>query len=318
MSRPFGRFVLAAALVAGCYAPSANPGAPCAPTGECPAGQECRTGRCYAVGAPYDADESIVDQAPIDASLDAPGYVPWGTPVQRTSLETPGTGETDPSVTADRLTVVLVANTSASDADIYLGTRSAPTDTFSVSALTAVNATGFDDTSPEISADGKTLYFVSNRSGSLEVYISTFTTVWSTPAIAPGLSSAGADGDVAISPDGLTAAVVREATTNRIYIHKRATTLATFDTGALHTELNVTDDIAAPTITNGGAIIYLHAGNPRDIYRATLKGNGTYTMSMPVSELNNSATREAAPFVSQADDYMIFERSSNIYETTRP
>jgi hypothetical protein len=315
------RLVLATALIAGCYAPTANPGAPCAPTGECPSGQECRTGWCYPVGAPYDADEQVIDEALIDAQVDAPldgpGYIPWGTPVLLTTLETPGNGEGDPSVTADKLTAVLTAATAVNDSDIYIATRTAVTDTFTFSLLTAVNAATFNDDSPEISADGHTLYFTSNRSGADEIYISTFTTVWSTPVIATDLSSASPDGDVAISPDGLTAAVVRDGATNRIYIHTRASTAAAFGTGTIHTELNVTTDIAAPTITNGGAIMYFHAGASRDIYRATLKGNGLYTMPQLVSELSMAGIRDAAPFVSQTDDYMIFERSGDIYETTR-
>jgi dipeptidyl aminopeptidase/acylaminoacyl peptidase len=310
------RLVLAAALLAGCYAPTANPGAPCAPTGECPSGQECRTGRCYLVGAPFDA-ESLFDESLLEPLPDAPSYIPWGTPVELTSLETPGNGESDPSVTADALTAVLTGETAVDDTDIYIATRSALGDTFSFSLLTAVNATGFNDKSPEISADGKTLYFTSNRSGNDEVYISTFSTTWSAPTIVTQLSSASDDSDLAISPDGLTAAVVRDGSTARIYIYKRASTADTFGSPTLHTELSVTADIAAPTITNGGAIIYLHAEVPRDLYRATLKGNGTYTMPMPVTELNTAAVRDAAPFVSQTDDYMIFERASDIYETSR-
>lgn len=277
---------------------------------------------CFAIGAPHDADNEILDDALLDgpltdASLDGPAYIPWGTPVELTSLETSGTGETDPSVAANKLTAVLSADTAVNDGDIYIATRTALTNTFSFVALTAVNASGFDDTSPELSADGKTLYLVSNRGGSREVYISTFSTVWSTPTVVPFLSTGGTVGDLAVSADGLTAAVVREGTPNRIYLHKRQSTSAAFDTGALHTELNVTGDIAAPTITNNGAIIYLHAGSPRDIYRATLKSDGTYTVPMPVTELNMSAIREAAPFVTEADDYMIFDRSGDIYETTR-
>jgi hypothetical protein len=312
--------VLAAALVEGCYAPSASPGAPCSPTGECPSGQECRSGVCFAAGTPHDADgidEAVFDAPMLDAALDAPSYVAWGTPVELTSLETSGQGETDPSVTADKLTAVLVANTAQNDSDIYIATRSAVTDTFTASLLAAVNATGFNEESPEISADGKTLYFVSNRSGAYEVYVSTFTTTWSNPTVQNELSSTGADGDVAVSPDGLTAVTIRDGNPNRLYIYTRGSTAAAFGLGTLHSELEVTTDIAAPTITNGGAVIYFHAGSPRDLYRATLKGNGTYTMPMPVTELNMPAARDASPYVVQTDDYMVFERAGDIFETTR-
>src|SRR4051812_16203472 len=224
-----GRLALATSLAvatsAGCYSPKVATGAPCGPGGECPSGQVCLGDRCLPPGTVLDLDAALDDAIDakifMDAAIDAPpdADVPhWHTPVELTSLETVGLGETDPSVTTDRLTAVLAADTAANDADIWIGTRSALTDTFTASLLTAVNVAGFDDHSPEISADGKTLYFTSNRSCLGEVYISTYTTSWSAPTVATDLTSASDDGDVAISPNGLTAAVVRLAGTNRIYI----------------------------------------------------------------------------------------------------
>ncbi len=318
---------IAAIFAAACYGPSAQPGAPCGPGDECPTGQECRAGTCFVVGAPSDSnpfDDSEMFDAPgdtsqivADAPIDGPPYIPWGTPTLLTTLETPGAGEDDPSVTTNKLTVVFTADTAVNDSDIYIATRSAVTDTFSFSLLTAVNAVGFNEVSPEISGDGNTLYFTSNRSGNEEIYKSTFTTSWSAPVIATDLSSTSSDGDVAISPDGLTAVVVRNGTPNRMYVYTRASTAVTFSAPAIHTELNVTDDIAAPSITNGAAIIYLHAGAIRDLYRATRNTNGTFTTPVPVSELNTVNVRDAAPFVLETDDYLIFSRAGNIYETVR-
>lgn len=314
---------LVATLVAACYAPSAQPGAPCGPGGECPAGQLCIANVCGGT-APADDAPVQLDDAPIDttmittdAPLDGPPYVPWGTPVALTSLESPGSGETDPAVSSDKLTAVFVADTAVNDADIYIATRNAVTDTFTYTLLTALNTATFNDESPEISGDGNTIYFTSNRSGSDEVYKSTFTTVWSAPILAVDLSSASNDGDIAISPDGLTAVVQRAGSTNRFYIYTRGAVTDLFANGTIHTELNVTGDIAAPTITNNGAIMYLHAGGSRDLYVATRMGNGTYTTPVAVTELNMAAIRDAAPFVLQTDDYMIFERAGDIYETTR-
>ncbi len=315
--------MLAAALLGGCYSPTANAGAPCSAEGACPTGQECRSGWCFAQGAPHDAEQAF-DEAvtPEDADLDGPGldasaYVPWGTPTELTSLETTGGNETDPSLTSDRMTAVLTATTAPGDRDIWIATRTALTDTFTPMLLTDVSATDVDDDAPEISADGKTLYFVSNRGGSAEIYISVYTTAWSTPIIATDLSSAGGVDDLAISPDGLTAAVVRSGSQHHVYISTRATTADPYGNATLHAELEVTTDIAAPTITNGGAIIYLHAGSSRDIYRAQLKGDGTYTTPAPVTELNTMAARDAAPFVVQTDDYLVYEKSGDIFETSR-
>lgn len=306
------RLAIAATLAAACYSPSASPGGPCAPNGDCPSGQECRSNVCYPIGTPADATDAPLVDAP-----DAPiATLAWGAAVQLLSLETPGNEETDPSVTADKLTAVLIADSAANDSDIYIATRTALTDTFTYSLLTELNAATFNDRSPEISGDGQTIYFTSNRSGSYQVYVSTFSTVWAIPSLAADLSSASDDSDLAISPDGLTAAVVRTGAPNRIYIYSRASTSQAFSGATVHTELNVTSDISSPTITNGGEVIYFHAGSPRDLYRATLRGNGSYTNPDPVTELN-TATRDAAPFVMETDNYMIFERDRDIYESKR-
>ena len=102
-----------------------------------------------------------------------------------------------------------------------------------------------------------------------------------------------------------------------IYIQTRANTSATWGTGVAHNELNVSNDNAAPTITNGASTIYFHAGSPRDIYVSHRNPNGTFQAPTPVAELDGATTRDAAPFVVQTDDYMIFERESDIFETTR-
>jgi hypothetical protein len=310
--------LLAGPQLAGCYQPTLQEGAPCGPGATCPTGQECRAGTCFFTTTPGDAaasDALEIDTIPTDALPDGPPYVPWAAPAELTSLEIPESGEDDPSVTADKLTVVMTADTTVApiNSDIFIGTRTALTDTFTVTALTAVNSTS-DENSPEISGDGNTLYFTSNVSGLEEVYISTKTSnVWSAPALVTELSP-GTNGDVAISPDGLTAAVMRGST---LYIHTRAATTAPWGAGVAHGELNVANDVAAPTITNGAQTIYVHDGAPRDLYVSHRNPNGTFQTPQPVSELNTATGREAAPFVLEGDDYMIFENGYDIYETTR-
>jgi hypothetical protein len=314
---------LAVALAA-CYGPSVQPGAPCGPNGECPSGLECRDNICVTPGGALDdatLDDAAADTAMLlpdamaDAMADAmPGYVPWGTPVQLTSLEPPTSGESDPSITANRLTAVL---TSGSPADIWECTRTALTDTFTCAAITAINS-AMGEKSPEISADGATLYFASERSGDYEIYTATKGGGgWGTPALVTQLNTSSSDEDLAISPDGLTAVVLQDTSPNHFRVATRLLTALPFGTPVVHAELEITTDIAAPSITNGGATIYFHAGATRDLYVAYRQMNGTYTTPSPVVELNTAA-RDAAPFVSADDKYMIFERAGDIFETTRP
>jgi Tol biopolymer transport system component len=277
---------------------------------------------CYAIGSPADADSDTdapgdTAEIALDAPADAPAYVPWATPVELNSLETTAAGETDPSVTANKLTVVFVADVAPNDAEIFIATRAALTDTFSFSLLTAVNAAGFNDKSPEISADGSTIYFRSNRTGSNKIYMSTFSTVWSAPAIVPALSTAGEDGDLAISPDGLTSIVIDDTNSHHMLFRTRANTSTAFGMPAQHTELHISTDIAGPSLTNNGETVYFHAGGTRQLYVAHLMSNGTYTTPTKVTELNVAGVRCASPFVTQTDDYMIFDRAGDIFESTR-
>jgi Tol biopolymer transport system component len=306
--------------LAACYSPAAHPGAPCGPNGECPSGLTCIAHHCVAPGtgtddAAIDADpDGMIDgsMVAVDAPIDAPPMLgPWGTPVV---LSTGISSETDPSFTSDRLTVVFMSE--ATD-DIYIGTRATTTaTTLTATLLAEVNSTGVAK-SPEISPDGLTLYFVSDRGGNFDVYRSTKSGgVWSAPALLADLSTAGEETDVAISPDGLTAVVVDNDTVNTAIIHTRASTAQPFGAGVAHPELTVGDDFGAPTITNGGNVIYFHAGATRDIYVATKQANGTYTTPVLVSELD-TANRDAAPFVSQDNKHMMFERESDLYETSR-
>jgi hypothetical protein len=312
-----------AALLAACYQPTLHEGAPCGPGASCPTGQECRAGTCYFTTTPADAnlfgDAIELDGSMIttDAPPDGPPYVAWSTPVELTTLETPDDGEDDPSITADLKTVVMKASVNGtSDDNLQICTRAtAMTDGFTCTALTALNSTSIES-SPEISADGKTIYFVSDRTtaGNGDVWVSTLANnVWSAPTMDAPLSS-GDVGDLAISPDGLTALVQHGGT---FYIHTRSSTTAPWGSEVVHNELLVSSTPTAPTITNGAQTVYLHAGSPRDIYISHRNANGTFQPPTLVTELNMTATRDAAPFVSQNDKYMIFERDYEIFETTR-
>lgn len=65
--------VVVGLLIAGCYAPTPQEGAPCAANGACPEGLRCIDDRCVS-DAPADGglDASDISDASIDAAIDAP------------------------------------------------------------------------------------------------------------------------------------------------------------------------------------------------------------------------------------------------------
>jgi hypothetical protein len=305
------RSAVIALVAAGCYRPAPSPGAPC-PTGECPTGERCIAGTCRADGDPG------ADDAPPDTGLDAmdaPADAPrvWSTPVPIPGVNSSAV-EDDPSITADRLTIVFTSDRAGglgSD-DIYLGTRATTADAFTVAPLTSINS-AMNESSPEISADGHTLYFTSDRGGNFDVYITTRSgDTWSAPQVVPELSSSAGESDVAISPDGLTALVARGS---GIYMATRASTTAAFGTPVLAAVLDVTGDVAAPSLTDGAATVYLHGGATRDLYVAYRQG-ATFTTPVPITELD-TASRDAAPFISADGTRLLFERAGELYESTR-
>jgi hypothetical protein len=310
------RWVVAIVLlvVAGCYQPAPSAGAPC-PDGVCPAGQACVAGTCRADGEPaFDAE--IADAAP-DARrpLDAPadGPASWSAPAPIPGVSS-SSNDTDPTMTADRLTIVFASSRPGGlgAEDLYLGTRASTTAPFTVTALTALNSPS-RDRSPEISPDGTTLYFTSSRGASSDVYVSVQNNgAWSAPQLVAAFNTGASEGDVAVAPDGLTALVERA---NHLYLATRASTTAAFDAPVAAPMLDITGDVAAPSLTNGAATVYLHAGATRDLYVASRQGAG-FTVSVPITELNTGG-RDAAPFVLPDGRHLLFERDGDLYETSR-
>jgi hypothetical protein len=294
------------ALVAGCYRPAPSPGAPC-PTGDCPSGQRCIAGTCR---AERDLDPDAGPGGPSDAP-DAPAG--WSMPALIPGVDTPA-DESDPSMTADRLTLVFTSNRAGGLGmdDIYIGTRATTADAFTVAAIAEINS-AMRDSSPEISADGATIYFTSNRGGNFDVYTATRAgDMWSAPLPVPALNSGASESDVAISPDGLAAIVTRSS---GAFLATRPSLAAEFEVPVLVPVLDVTGDVAGPSLTNGAAAVYLHGGGTRDLYVAYRRGT-IFTTPMPITELNTPG-RDAAPFIAGNGTRLLFEREGQIYETTR-
>jgi len=308
------RLAVIALVAAGCYRPEPSPGAPC-PTGECPTGQRCIAGTCRADGEPgldgAPAVDAGLDAPQADAPVDAPPA--WSAPVPIPGVNS-GAAEDDPSVTADRRTIVFTSARAGGLGleDIYLGTRATTADAFAVTALTAINS-AMRESSPEISADGNTIYFTSDRGGNFDVYVTTRSGAsWSAPQPVPALNTTSGETDVAISPDGRTALVARST---GVYVATRSSTGAAFGTPLLAPILDVTGDVAAPTLTDGAASVYLHGGAIRDLYVAHRDG-ATFTTPAPIAELN-TASRDAAPFIAADGTRLWFERAGELYESTR-
>lgn len=161
---------IGACALAACYGARAFPGAPCSADGECPSGLVCVADRCdVSAGSPIDASYGGADDVGHDVAADAEG--PAGPNGWHSATQVPGVNtaanETDPSFTDDDLTIVFASDRAGGTGgiDLYIGTRSSVGVPFTVRELTELNSTATDQ-SPEISTDGLTIYFSTNRNSS--------------------------------------------------------------------------------------------------------------------------------------------------------
>ena len=292
----------------GCYAPTAGVGAPCDERRLCPSDQVCVNGRCSSDGTTPDApdvDAPPIDGAQVDASADAPPMLgPWSSPAAVGIAV--GSSKSDPSFTPNRLTVVFGRND-----DVFIATRPAIGGAWNVADLDELN-TANDEKSPEITADGKTIYFAANPDGDYDIFVSTLdlTGAWSMPIKVPNWSGSSNEQDVAISPDELTAFVAISGDLRRsVRMTKNDAWPAPVSVG-----VDWGTDATAPSINSAGDV-YFHANNPRDLFVARKTPTG-YASPVPVSELN-SGDRDAAPFIAGDDRHIMFDRDSELVESSR-
>src|SRR5262245_48718825 len=165
---------LCAVVAAGCFRPDASLGVPCASNGACPSGQICDPNasppRCVDVLPTGDAapepDAPPAPDAPID--VDA---LPWQPPT-RVILVLPAAGAVDdPTLTDDRLELYFNFQ-----ADIFVATRASVGAPWSAPVRVAELSSTANETTPEITGDGLTIYFASDRVGTLggeDIWIAT-------------------------------------------------------------------------------------------------------------------------------------------------
>lgn len=263
---------------------------------------------CGRLGFEVDVDASV----DVDGSLPGDGETmpsPWSQPTVLSEL---GTLNEDPTVSEDRLKTVW-ATSRTGNFDLWMATRTSMAMPYSnIRSIAELNSATTDE-GPELSADGNTLNFVSNRGGSYDIYVSSWTgSTWSAPTVVTELSSPADELYLALTPDGLTVLITRS---DSFFRATRASTAAPFGPLSPVPELAITADAGSPTLGDGEDV-YFHAGAVRDIYFAPRMTNGTYATPAVVPELF-TLQREADPFILGGERYMVFNCMREICETTR-
>jgi hypothetical protein len=279
---------------AGCFGPHPPDGIACSDHGACPHDQVCVDGTCTFT------DKLVWDAPHVLHELDDPA------------------GAQDPSMTEDRLTIVWSSTRDggAGSDDLWIATRGSTDEPFDhVENLSALNDSS-SDTTPEISADGTTIYFTSDRRGDDDIWMSTkaMDGTWSSPTLVDELSKHGSDeSEVAITPDGLIVFLVRD---NHFFRATRDVPSGPFGPLSPIPELDIGGDASSPTLGDHASVVYFHSGDPRQIFVSRLLPDGTYSTPLRVYELDTDV-RNADPFITGDERHMVFNRESSICETQR-
>ncbi|MBV8757922.1 MAG: PD40 domain-containing protein [Deltaproteobacteria bacterium] len=154
--------------------------------------------------------------APLDANLLG---LTWTNIAPVAALNLSTSDEDDPTLTADLLEIYFDSDRPGPGTgmgDIWMSSRASVTDAWSAPVLVAPLASPADDTTPEVAADGLSMYFASDRlnPGDRDIYVTTRATrndPWGAPTRVAELSSSLTDDSAEPLPDGLHLVMSRGA-----------------------------------------------------------------------------------------------------------
>jgi len=322
------RFAVAILLGAGCY--QANPAAnvPCSANGTCPAGQMCDSSH-----APPICVDMIGVHPDAARAIDAPSHVdapvmlgPWGTPALVVLPGVPAGAIDDPTLTDDMLELYFNLNN-----DIYLAKRATVSAAWGTPAVVAALSSASSETTPEISGDGLTMYFASDRAGGqggTDIWVSTRASraaAWSAPVVVAALNSATSEVNSAPAEDGTTIvlASARGGTVDHIYRSTRPSANGAWTAPVAVAELSSNVNDLGPMLTANqlGAYFESGRGGNEDLWvahRASIAQ--PFDTPVHIDELATTAV-EGDPWISPDERTLYFasDRSgtSQLYVSTR-
>jgi len=246
---------------------------------------------------------------------------PWGPP-EPWSLSLMGD---DPSLTGDLLEMYI----NVGSQDLYVTKRATTLDAWSDLMLVAELDVAAAQSTPEVSADGLTLYFASARPGGLgadDIWVTTRAAradVWGVPIDVAAVSSPNDDHPGEASVDALATVLDshRKAVTDcDLYLATRA---STGDVWGMPVELaainlsGITDE--SPALSADGLTLYFdsdRSGN-YDLYIAQRSSTADlFSDPQPIAELDTDGD-EFDPWISPDDHDLVFTRAGHMWHASR-
>ena len=223
--------------------------------------------------------------------------------------------EDDPSLTADMRELFFASNRGNSfyDEDIYVSTRdSTAVDFGTPSKVTELNV--------EISADGLTITFTSDRGGNDDLWIAkreTRTTPWGTPVLLPELNSLSGEYGSVVTTLGtgqleMTLCSARGGN-EAVYVTRKAPNDTMYPAPTIADGVDTTDHECDAARPDENTLYFTRArtGAPTqlDLFRA--RWDGTRWIEVEAVTELNTAFRDSDPWVSPDHRTIYFSRDTN-------
>jgi Tol biopolymer transport system component len=272
--------------------------------------------------------------SPTDAAanpIDAASSMPFGMPQIVTGLRSDTDDVQDPSLTFEQLELYFASPTGG-QLDIWVSRRTVATDPWGPSTLVAELSSPQNDEDPEVSVDGLSMYFASDRSGAERIYMSqrrTRDTPWGMPALVSTLGASTVDKAPGLDRAQLNLAFASQrgtASVVHLFSATRPDASAAWLSASEITALNSAWEDTDPALfSSGSGLMFasrrLTQGGTADLFQAARPDESSPFQSLaPIYELNTSFTEES-PWVSQDGKHILFtsDRSGHrrIYEAFR-
>ena len=261
---------------------------------------------------------------------DAAPLGPWTMIKSLDALNDADASDDDPTLSAD-LRELYFASARNGAEDLFVSRRATPDDDWGApSPVTELNTTG-EDTDPELSRDGLTLYFSSDRDGNMDIFVATRagpSSPWQDPTRIPALSSASSD--YPSSQDAAETHILiqsaRSGTVGMADLWEATWTGSAWGTPTGVDELNTSDEDRTAWLSADGLTLMFASSRPggagvSDLYLTTRASlTAPYAEPERIVELASTAD-DADPSVSADLRYMVFmsTRGGNqdLYEARR-
>jgi hypothetical protein len=286
-------------------------------------------------------DVRVVGRMPanLDAGASPSGLGAFSPPRIISELSDPAADDTEPTLSDDELEIYFASTRLAGRKQIFGSKRTSRSDRWDVPALVNELATSVGITySPELSRDGLTLWFVSDRpggQGDIDVYVSTRTArgaAWSLPTNATDLNTAACEIDPGPLPEHDQMIVTRcdAIGHNHLNLAVRADAGAPWGPAVYLDQLNTTEKEGDPAFARDGLALYFattrdspNHDNRADIWitiRSSL--SEPFQAPTPVEGLNILEVDDQDPWISNDERHIVFTSARDrwpheIYEAFR-